>query len=137
MMCASDATAHGDPNGKFGSETPGTAGPKNMEAAAVWDDVNKKTHDSSCLDDAPQHGAGQKQAHVPALNSHAAAEELQKAILAFFEEASKAVSLTQADQTPPHSLPQQQRGKSSSTAADIAAWRARFEGGHFRHGNTC
>ena len=58
MMCASDATAHGDSNAKLGSDTPLTS---------------------------------------------------------------------------PHSLPKQQRGKSSRSAADIAALRARFEGGHFRH----
>ena len=107
-----------------------------MEAAAVWDDVNKKTHDSSCLDDAPQHGAGQKQAHVPALDYHAAAEQLQKAILAILATAhgdSNAKLVSETPLTSPHSPPKQQRGESSRSAADIAALRARFEGGHFRH----
>ena len=54
MMGASDTTAHGDSNGKLGSETPVTAGPINMEAAAVCDDFHKTTHDSSCPDDAPE-----------------------------------------------------------------------------------
>ena len=44
---------HVGSNEKLGSVTPVTAGPKNIEAEAVWDGFNKTARDSPCPDDAP------------------------------------------------------------------------------------